>query len=141
ACEPSGGELDRSIDRLLSDMLAADPSERPSAREVVDRLRALLQPRGTLVASTIADDPGRTTAVGPWTQGDAPAPVVPAPLRGRLGRYTILEKLGEGGMGTVYRAEDPADGSMVAIKVLRADWSARPGALTRFRKEARLLAE
>ena len=61
--------------------------------------------------------------------------------RGNLGRYLIRRKLGQGGMGSVYEAEDPVDHRAVAIKVLRQDWSQRPAALRRFRKEARLLAE
>ena len=44
-------------------------------------------------------------------------------------------------MGAVYRGEDPTDGSLVAIKVLRDAWARRPEALRRFYKEARLLAE
>ena len=65
----------------------------------------------------------------------------PVRLPPRLGRYRLLEKLGQGGMGAVYRAEDPADGAVVAIKVLRPDRGGRPLALRRFHKEARLLAE
>ena len=44
-------------------------------------------------------------------------------------------------MGIVYKAEDVTDGSIVALKVLRADWAANPEHLRRFHKEARLLAE
>ena len=53
----------------------------------------------------------------------------------------MLEKLGEGGQGIVYRASDPADGSVVAIKVLRSEKAGNPTVLRRFRKEARLMAE
>ena len=57
-----------------------------------------------------------------------------------LGRYRLLEKLGEGGQGVVYRAVDTIDGAVVALKTLRPEWASRAEVLQRFRKEARLLA-
>jgi serine/threonine protein kinase/class 3 adenylate cyclase len=59
----------------------------------------------------------------------------------RLGRFRLLEKLGRGAVGSVYKAEDLSDGSIVAIKVLRFDLARTPDAIRRFRKEARILAE
>jgi class 3 adenylate cyclase len=44
-------------------------------------------------------------------------------------------------MGAVYRARDEADGTVVAIKVLRSEFAERPDAVKRFQKEARLLGE
>ena len=54
-------------------------------------------------------------------------------------RYQILDKLGEGGMGTVYRAHDLARECMVAVKVLHALPSDDPMAFERFRREAESL--
>ena len=58
----------------------------------------------------------------------------------RLGPYEIRSALGAGGMGEVYRARDPKLNRDVAIKVLPALFANDPERLSRFRREAQMLA-
>ncbi|MEZ6014415.1 MAG: serine/threonine-protein kinase [Planctomycetota bacterium] len=59
----------------------------------------------------------------------------------RLGAYRLVARLGAGGMGLVYLAEDTRLGRRIALKVVRPELAASPEALARFEREARAVAK
>ena len=50
-------------------------------------------------------------------------------------RYTIIEEVGRGGMGTAYKAEDEELGTVVVLKMIRPELASRPDIVERFKKE------
>src|SRR5580658_8202836 len=58
-------------------------------------------------------------------------------LPSKIGKYEVLDILGQGGMGTVYKAVDPLIARLVAIKVIVADGIDDPELLKRFYREAK----
>jgi len=58
-----------------------------------------------------------------------------------LGHYRVVEKIGEGGMGEVYRAHDEKLDREVAVKVLPEEVADKPDRLARFEREARAVAK
>jgi WD40 repeat protein len=91
--------------------------------------------RAALEAALVADDRTPETRTLVWA--DIPAPGQPC---GRLGPYELLEPLGSGGMGVVYRARQPGLDRLVAIKTLAGGLAASPEVRRRFRTEARAAA-
>jgi serine/threonine protein kinase len=65
------------------------------------------------------------------------------PLLGHIidSKYQLIEQLGKGGMGVVYRAERVLVGDDVALKILRAEFVAEEETVQRFRREARAAAK
>jgi predicted ATPase/serine/threonine protein kinase len=70
----------------------------------------------------------------PETPSSAPSTLSPGT---RFGSYEILQQLGAGGMGEVYRARDTRLGREVAIKTLSIEHCSQPELLSRFEQEAR----
>src|SRR5262245_48906641 len=72
----------------------------------------------------------------------APSPSAPliefTPRRAFAGRYTIIERIGRGGMGVVYKAIDTTLDGEVALKLMRPELAARPSFIEGFKREVRL---
>ncbi len=74
-------------------------------------------------------------------EDSSPTKVIRALIAGSvLGNYTVLAKLGEGGMGTVLKAQHRKMDRIVALKVLHGDATRSPGAVKRFQMEVRAAA-
>src|SRR5512136_2380478 len=73
-------------------------------------------------------------------RGDSAELRMTLPAGARLGPYEVLDLLGVGGMGEVYRARDPRLGRDVAVKILPSEVGADPERLRRFEQEARAVS-
>jgi len=89
----------------------------------------------TILGNADSDSGGFAIAVG-GTLSVSTASAIPE----RLGDYRLLEILGQGGMGTVYRAVHERMGRAVAVKVLRAEIRGNAALLQRFEREVRTAA-
>jgi serine/threonine protein kinase/tetratricopeptide (TPR) repeat protein len=67
------------------------------------------------------------------------SPAAPS-LRGQFGNYALLEEIGRGGMGIVYKARQRDPERLVALKIIRAGAFASPAEIRRFRDEAGVIA-
>ena len=89
------------------------------------------------VESLLAHDGGAAFLSTPAVSNSMPGGIG---IGQKLGPYVISARIGEGGMGEVYRAQDTKLGRDVAIKILPPAFTADPNRLARFEREARLLA-
>jgi serine/threonine protein kinase len=127
--------------------LALDEALDPSLEDPAAHPSLALGTHGT-------QDPGRTKMTrveSPNARGRTPVPARPGPppvprsgaddepsrIGEILGSYRIVEMLGRGGMGYVFRAEHVKLGREVALKLLRGDYARRRDAVARFFQEAR----
>jgi len=142
--------ISKSRDERLAEVIAGlveqnrggkTPDIEAAARDNPDLAREL---RELWAVAALADDfasAGHSDPADPTWIREAPhtgaLPAVSSPVdSGEFGDYELLEKIGEGGMGLVYKARQKSLGRIVALKLIQRGALASPGDVARFRAEA-----
>jgi serine/threonine-protein kinase len=132
------------LDEIIADYLEAvetgnaPPREKLLADhpELAEELKAFFADQDRLDA-VVAPLVGRSSTNGSGRR----SVTAPLPVGQRIGRYELLEELGRGGMGIVYKARQLGANRIVALKMIAAGAWATPDELKRFRLEAETIAE
>ncbi len=147
---PQSETLIDGLCKAVEHALNSDRSERGTALDICQQLELVARAAGIAwpveqgEKPTFLDD---SAGVSPQQQADETLDDNRS-SRGRaeklpsqIGRFRIVRKIGAGGMGDVFEAEDSSDGTRVAIKLLSQRILDHPDAIRRFYKEGRLLGE
>ena len=102
------------------------------AATILDSSSAPADPDAT-IAPAVGGTTGWSVPIQKPDTRDPSAPIEPGVVLGE--RYEILKRLGEGGMGAVYKARDRELDRTVALKVIRPDLAGHPDILRRFKQE------
>ena len=131
-CKATVQMLERQGDPLLARLrvpVKPDPyQQEPECRQVVER-----------PAEETISFGGK--GAGAQVATSAPAPLPPLACPGRFREYDLLEKLGEGGMGTVYKARHRQLNKLAAIKILPPGLAQDPQRIARFKREMKAIGQ
>ncbi len=130
------------VERLFHELADLSPAERDkflAERQLAPELRAELEAL-LRFDSTRAREGDEDLLHEVKSQLESAREPAPALVGQQLSQYQIIEKIGSGGMGEVYRAHDAKLGRDVAIKVLPEHLARDAERVARFRREAQVLA-
>ena len=111
------------------------PKKSAAAAEATKQVNLPAPPNDTVAvpAKSAPDSDPQAETLQPPPEAEIPKP--PPPQFGNLGPYQLLEKLGEGGMGAVYKARHTKLGRIMAVKVLSKKTLQEKSAIVRFERE------
>jgi WD40 repeat protein len=118
--------------RQLDELTRSGDLKRATSRIVDGNGPAFLARLQSDFPSTLFDQAAKSSQVLQF-----PGPTNPSAPLGQIGDFEILQELGSGSFGWVFRARERTLDRIVALKVLKPEMTARPDAVARFEREAR----
>lgn len=142
-CQATVKTLGASDDSLIAGLRRPPARElyadEPECREFVERAKAMVEGTQSIVTPEAGTSIGRKQM--PPTELFRGSPSSAAAVPGQLREYRILEKLGQGGMGAVYKALHTRLDKLVALKVLPAESVQDSELVARFDREMKAVGK
>jgi serine/threonine-protein kinase len=134
--------IEDRFEQVLADFLQAEEcGERPNLSQVIREFPELEGPLREFLRNRAGFDKLAPHLAPTATQPEVEATQLELPLGSRFGGYIVLQEIGHGGRGVVYRVRDPELNRPLAVKVLRHELRDEPDAVRRFLEEAQVMGQ